>query len=162
MLGTQESSFSFCSLATAFFFLVFPGGSEGKESACNAGDPSLIRGSERSSGEGNGNPLQYLCLENSMVRGAWWAVIYGVPKGSDTTEQLTLTVAGHCYLNSLTALCLGLFIWTSGSQLGLFCPSWGPHGNDWRQLFGCHQQGKDGRAPDISWVEVREVAKHPL
>ena len=49
----------------------FPGGSDGKESACNMGDLSLIPGSERSPGEGNGNLLQYSCLENSMDRGAW-------------------------------------------------------------------------------------------
>ena len=46
----------------------FPVSSEGKESACNAGDPSLIPGSGRSPGEGNGNPLQYFYLENSMDR----------------------------------------------------------------------------------------------
>ena len=44
----------------------FPGGSDGKESACNVGDPSSIPGPGRSPGEGNGNPLQYTCLENSM------------------------------------------------------------------------------------------------
>ena len=49
---------------------VFPGGSEGKASACNAGDPGSIPGLGRSPGEGNGNPLQYSCLENSMARGA--------------------------------------------------------------------------------------------
>ena len=48
----------------------FPGGSDGKESACNARDPDLIPGSGRSPGEGNGNPLQYSCLENPMDRGA--------------------------------------------------------------------------------------------
>ena len=48
-------------------------GSVGKETACSAGDLSLIPGLGRSSGEGNGNPLQYSCLENSMDRGAWWA-----------------------------------------------------------------------------------------
>ena len=48
----------------------FPGGSEGKESACNVGDPGLIPGLGRSLGEGNGNPLQYSYLENSMDRGA--------------------------------------------------------------------------------------------
>ena len=57
----------------------FPGGSDGKESACNAGDQSLIPGSGRS-GEGNGNPLQYSCLENSMDGGAWWATVHGVTK----------------------------------------------------------------------------------
>ena len=48
----------------------FPGDSDGKESACNAGDPGWIPGSGRSPGEGNGNSLQYSCLENSMDRGA--------------------------------------------------------------------------------------------
>ena len=49
----------------------FPGGSVGKESTCNAGDPGSITGSEISPGEGNGYPLEYSCLENSMDRGAW-------------------------------------------------------------------------------------------
>ena len=59
----------------------FPGGSDGKESACNAGDEGLIPGSGRPPGEGNGNPLQYSCLENSMDRRAWWARVPGVAKG---------------------------------------------------------------------------------
>ena len=54
--------------------------SNGKESACNVGDLGLIRGLGRSPGEGNGNPLQYYCLENPMDRGAWWAAIHGVAK----------------------------------------------------------------------------------
>ena len=54
------------------------GGSDGKESACNAGDPDLIPGSGRSPGEGNGNPLQYSCLENPKDRGIWPAKGYGV------------------------------------------------------------------------------------
>ena len=58
----------------------FPGGSDGKESACNAGDAGLIPGSERSPGEGNSNPLQYSCLENSTDRGAWLATVHGVTK----------------------------------------------------------------------------------
>ena len=49
----------------------FPGGSDGKASAYNVGDPSSISGSGRSPGEGNGNPLQYSCLENSMEGEAW-------------------------------------------------------------------------------------------
>ena len=60
--------------------LGFPGGSDGTESACSAADPGLIPESGRSSGEGNGNPLQYSCLENSMNRGAWRATVYGVAK----------------------------------------------------------------------------------
>ena len=58
----------------------FPGGSDGKESACNAEDTGLIPGSGISPGEGNGNPLQYSCLENSMDRGSWWATVPGVAK----------------------------------------------------------------------------------
>ena len=56
----------------------FPLSSVGKESACNAGDPGSIRGSGRYPAEGNGNPLQYSCLENPMDRGAWWATVHGV------------------------------------------------------------------------------------
>ena len=52
--------------------------SDGIESACDAGDPGLIPGSGRSPAEGNGNPLQYSCLENSMDRGAWWVTVHGV------------------------------------------------------------------------------------
>ena len=58
----------------------FPGGSVGKESACNAGDPGLFPESGRSPGEENGNPLQYSCLENPMGRGAWWATVHGVAR----------------------------------------------------------------------------------
>ena len=60
--------------------LGFPGGSESKESACNAGDPGLIPGLGRSPGEGNDNLLQYSCLENPMDRGAWRATVHEVAK----------------------------------------------------------------------------------
>ena len=59
------------------------------ESACNAGDLSLIPGSGRSSGEGNGSPLQYSCLENPVDRGAWQATVCGITE-LDMTERLTL------------------------------------------------------------------------
>ena len=62
------------------FIFSFPGGSDGKESACSAGDPSSIPGLGRSPGEGNGNPLQFSCLENSMDGGAWQATAHGVTK----------------------------------------------------------------------------------
>ena len=58
----------------------FPCSSVGKESACSAGDPGLIPGLGRSPGEGNGNPLQYPCLENLMDRGTWWIAVHGVAK----------------------------------------------------------------------------------
>ena len=58
----------------------FPGGSDDKESACNAGDPVSILGLGRSSGKGNSYPLQYSCLENSMDRGAWWATVHWIQR----------------------------------------------------------------------------------
>ena len=58
----------------------FPGGSDGKASACNAGDLGSLPGSGRSPGEGNSNPLQYSCLENPMDREAWRATVHEVAK----------------------------------------------------------------------------------
>ena len=56
-----------------------------KNLPASTGDSGLIPGLGRSSGEGNGNPLHYSCLENLMDRGAWWATVYGVAKELDTT-----------------------------------------------------------------------------
>ena len=64
----------------------------GKEFTCNEGDKGdadLIPGWRRSPGGGNGNPLQYSCLENLMDRGAWWASVHGIAKELDTTEATT-------------------------------------------------------------------------
>ena len=58
----------------------FPSGLHGKEPACDVGDLGSVPGSGGSLGEGNGNPLQYSCLENPMGRGAWWATVQGVTK----------------------------------------------------------------------------------
>ena len=69
-----------CSFTPEGVIPLFPYSSEGKESACNARDPSLIPGLGRSSGEGNGNPLQYSCMENPMDRGAWQATVHGIAR----------------------------------------------------------------------------------
>ena len=64
----------------------FPGGSDDKVSACSVGDLGSIPGLGRSPGEGNGNPLQYACLENPMDRGVWYVTVHGGCKESDMTE----------------------------------------------------------------------------
>ena len=76
----------------------FPGGAVAKNLPANAGDAGdLIPGSGRSPGEGNGNPLQFSCLENSMHRGAWWATVHGVEKGRTrlSTHTQTHTTVVH-------------------------------------------------------------------
>ena len=71
-------------------YFSFPGGSDGKKSACNEGDLRSISVSGRSPGEGNGNPLQYSCLENPMHRGAWWATVHGVVQSQTQLEWLSM------------------------------------------------------------------------
>ena len=71
----------FFNLMKSSWTLGFPGGSDGKESACHAEDLDSIPGSGRFPGEWNdGYPLQYSCLENPMDRGAWWDTVQGIPK----------------------------------------------------------------------------------
>ena len=92
MAEAQENKDSFGSSPSRLRITVmgFPGGSGGKASACNAGDPGSIPGSGRSPGEGNGNPLQYSCLENPMDRGAWQAAVHGVTKSQTGLRNFTL------------------------------------------------------------------------
>ena len=81
----------------SFLWLSFPGGSEVKASTCNAGDLGSIPGSGRSPGEGNGNPLQYSCLENPMDRGAWWATVHRVSKSRTRLSDFTFTFLHHSF-----------------------------------------------------------------
>ena len=64
----------------------FPGGSDSKESACNARDPGSVPDSGRSPGEENGNPFQYSCLGNPMDRGAWWATVHELQESAMTYQ----------------------------------------------------------------------------
>ena len=80
--------------------------SDGKESACNAGDLGSTPGSRRIPGEGKSYPLQYSCLENSMDSGAWWATVHGAPKSQ------TYWVTNNLYFHLTTYL--GLPRWLSG------------------------------------------------
>ena len=105
------------SLATKCINIIsgFPGGSGSKESACNAGDQGSISGLGRSPGEGNGNPLQYSCLENSMDRGAWWATVYGVLIFSLAVSLATSVLIllfqriGFCFIDFSLLLCVQFY-----------------------------------------------------
>ena len=80
----------------------FPGGSDSKASACNAGDTDSTPESGRSPGEGSGNPLQYSCLENPMDGGAWWATVHGVARSRTRLSDFTFFF--HPYLAWQVAL----------------------------------------------------------
>ena len=80
-----------------YSLVVIPSGSAVKKPPANAGDAGLIPGPGRSPGEGNGNPLQYACLENSMGRGPWWFAVHGVTTQSDTTERLHFYIDRYRY-----------------------------------------------------------------
>ena len=71
------------------FFLEFPGGSDGKAFAYNEGDLGSFPEWGRPSGEGNGIPLQYSCLENPMYGGAWYVIVHGVPKSQTRLIDFT-------------------------------------------------------------------------
>ena len=96
---------------------IFPGGSDGKASSYNVGDPGSTPGSGRSSGEGNGNPVQYSCLENSMDGEAWWATVHGVAKSwtwlSDFTFTFKITADGDCSHEIKRLLLLGRKVMTN-------------------------------------------------
>ena len=94
--------------------------SNGKESGCNAGDQGLIPGLGSSSGEGNGSPLQYSCLEKSMDREAWWATVHGVAKSqtrlSNTHTHLIEDEFSCKYIVSIK--CHAKELWNSSVRLG--------------------------------------------
>ena len=76
----------YSNITSVFIRKHFPGNSNGKETACKAGDLASILGLGRSPGEGNGNPLQYSCLEKSVDRGAGQAIVHGVAKSQTQLE----------------------------------------------------------------------------
>ena len=80
-----------------------------KCSACITGDPGSIPGLGRSSGEGNGNPLQYSCLENSMDGGAWWATVHGVAKSRTQLSDFTFFLSCVYLGKYVLLLCVRVF-----------------------------------------------------
>ena len=100
----------------------FSGSSDDKASAYNAGDLGLIPGSGRSPGEGNGNPLQYSCLENPMDRGPWGATIHGVAKSQTQLSNFSVCVCPFlnelpCKILLLTSTCISTTRNVSHDQL---------------------------------------------
>ena len=88
----KSSVHTFVRLGIGLDIAGFPGGSEVKNLPANAGDTGSIPRSGRAPGEGNGYPLQYSCLENSMYRGAWWATVHGVTEEPNTTKRRQLDI----------------------------------------------------------------------
>ena len=127
-------------------------GSDGKETACSAGDLSLIPGMGRSSGEGNGNPLQYSCLENSMDGGAWWA-----------TSSWDRRVGHGWAANTFTShMCVCVCVTTNilGQKYWLLIPSSSRRNQDSLERWLILGQGKYKMSLDH--VAVLEVKKVPL
>ena len=102
----------------------FTGGASGKESACNAGDLDSIPGSGRSPEEGNGNPLQYSCLENPMDKEAWRATVHSVAKSWTQLSNFTFTFHFHA-LEKEMATHSSVLAWRIPGPGGL--PSMGSH-----------------------------------
>ena len=87
--------------------LGFPGDSDGKESACSAGELGSIPGSGRSPGGEHGNPFQDSCLENPMYRGVWRATVYGVRKSWTRLKRLSMYAHRQQYSLNITFMCTG-------------------------------------------------------
>ena len=87
----------------------FPHSSVGKESDCNAGDPGSIPGFRRYPGEGNGNPLQYSCLENPMDRGAWQVTVHGTANSQGQLGDYATTEVSFSYVKRFCLLICSIF-----------------------------------------------------
>ena len=145
----------------------FPHSSVGKESACNAGDPGSIPGSGRSPGEGNGNPLQYSCLENPMDRGAWQATAHGVTRvGHNLTTKpppplvrTTRRLQGFC---SVGKMCVLSWVSQSVSSIIQSCQTLCDPTDCSRSGFPiCHQLLELAQT-HVHWISDAIQPSHPL
>ena len=148
-----------------------PGGLDGKESACNAGDPGSIPGSGRSPGEGNGYPLQYSYLENSMDRGAWQATFHGVERvGHDIATNIlshtTVKNSGIFIADPVSLYLLGFPGGTNGKESAYnagdpgLIPESGRspgEGNDYSLQYSCLGNPMDRGA---WWAIVHRITKN--
>ena len=127
-------------------------GTDSKESACNAGDLGSIPGSGRSSGEGNGYPLQYSCLENAMDRGAWWATVLGAPENQTQLKWLST----HTHLSvqrNLKASNTSLLAFDPG----LSCRCAFQEGRRQSRWMVCWQAQNTSRSPESRVIAVRSA-----
>ena len=99
--GSSSSSYRISFLSISESWIGFPGDSDGKESACKAGDAALIPRSGRSSGGGSGNPLQCSCLENPVDRGAKWATVHGCKRVGHAWLSVPTWIRDHVHGSSL-------------------------------------------------------------
>ena len=102
----------------------FPGDPDGKDSACNAGDLGSIPGLGRSPGEGNGYPLQYSCLENSMDRGAWRVTALGVAKSRTRLSDFTFAFTSAGNPQRMVTLVFKTWPWLYGNTPFKKCCRW--------------------------------------
>ena len=102
----------------------FPGSSNGKESACNAGGLGLITGSGRSPGEGNGNPLQYSCQENPMDERACWATVCWIPKNWTWLNDWHFHFFHTLVIDQVTFISSSVFLWEGLEVWLLVMVSW--------------------------------------
>ena len=153
---------SICLAATVYiaytlqrYYKEFPGGGSGKkESAYSAGDSSLIPGSGRSPGEGNGYPLQYSCLENSMDRGAWQAIAHGVAK---SLTWLNNNRSGRMYTGHRQMLCYFIEGTWASSDFGIHREHWKqfpwiPRGDSISIPCWCGNKAKELEVEEPYWV----------
>ena len=129
----------------------FPGGSDSKESACIAGDLGLIPESRRSPGEGNGNPLQYSCLENPMDGEAWQATVHGVAKSQALVCDFTFTFHFHASEKEMV-IHSSILAWRiPGTEKPSGLPSMGSHRvrHDWSNLAAAAVAAREKNLP--SW-----------
>ena len=165
------------------FSMYFPGGSDGKESACDSGDLGLIPWSWRSHAKRIGYPLQCSRLENSMDRRAWWATVHEVPE-SDTPEQLTLSLDliylyihtytcahththTHTYLTLMLILMLLLYLvirWRSDQirSVAQSCPALCDPVNRNTPGLPVHHQLPEFTQTHVHWVSHAIQPSHPL
>ena len=147
----------------------FPSGSDGKESTCNAGERGLIPGSGRSLWEGNGNPLQYSCLESPMDREAWRAIVHGAANSWTHLKQRS-NGARMCQTQSFESVRQYCWMTVGAQWIAAWCKSDNlellsrcfllltPAGRSWQVILGgkcLDSRDKEAHYPPVVWCGLR-------